>query len=228
MADQGKWFKLWESALDDFDLENLSIHEWYCWARFGVYMKKHGREGKIRLRAPGTQLVNLFRTTSFQDAIDIVKRFPNYTVGDANSTVTGVTLSPVTYEVECSNWWKYQGDFSGDRVRKWRAEKRHDVTIQEEKRSRREQKRKEQKNITPVFTRPTILEISAFATSENLNIDASRFFNYYEGNGWKVGRNPMKDWKATARNWTPEGPNAYTRKPANAFVADKTESGKYD
>ena len=26
-------------------------------------------------------------------------------------------------------------------------------------------------------------------------------YNYYEANGWRVGKNPMKDWKAAARNW---------------------------
>ena len=26
--------------------------------------------------------------------------------------------------------------------------------------------------------------------------------DYYESNGWKVGRNNMKDWKATARRWS--------------------------
>ena len=30
---------------------------------------------------------------------------------------------------------------------------------------------------------------------------AEKFFNYYEANGWKVGRNPMKSWKAAVRNW---------------------------
>ncbi|HNB31675.1 MAG TPA: hypothetical protein PLD32_13180 [Saprospiraceae bacterium] len=30
---------------------------------------------------------------------------------------------------------------------------------------------------------------------------ADKFFDYYESNGWKVGRNPMKDWKAAARRW---------------------------
>ncbi len=29
----------------------------------------------------------------------------------------------------------------------------------------------------------------------------SAFFDYYTANGWKVGRNSMKDWKAAARNW---------------------------
>ena len=30
---------------------------------------------------------------------------------------------------------------------------------------------------------------------------ALRFVNYYESNGWKVGRNAMKDWRAAANNW---------------------------
>ena len=25
--------------------------------------------------------------------------------------------------------------------------------------------------------------------------------DYYESNGWKVGRNPMKSWQATCRTW---------------------------
>jgi hypothetical protein len=31
--------------------------------------------------------------------------------------------------------------------------------------------------------------------------EAAKFIDYYSSNGWKVGRNPMKDWQATARNW---------------------------
>lgn len=29
----------------------------------------------------------------------------------------------------------------------------------------------------------------------------ARFHDYYEANGWKVGKNPMKDWKAAFRYW---------------------------
>ena len=31
--------------------------------------------------------------------------------------------------------------------------------------------------------------------------EGSRFQDYYTANGWRVGKNPMKDWKAAARNW---------------------------
>jgi len=33
------------------------------------------------------------------------------------------------------------------------------------------------------------------------DIMAANFFDYYQSNGWKVGKNPMKDWKAAARGW---------------------------
>ncbi len=53
-----------------------------------------------------------------------------------------------------------------------------------------------------VFVKPTPLEIQTYVDEHQLNVDVERFFDYYEGNGWKVGKNPMKDWKATARNWS--------------------------
>ena len=32
-------------------------------------------------------------------------------------------------------------------------------------------------------------------------IESSKFVNFYESKGWKVGKNPMKNWKAAANNW---------------------------
>ena len=32
-------------------------------------------------------------------------------------------------------------------------------------------------------------------------MDSHRFFDYYEANGWMVGRNKMKDWKSAVRYW---------------------------
>ena len=55
---------------------------------------------------------------------------------------------------------------------------------------------------TKKFVKPTIEEIEKFAHEYNLrNLDAQYFYDYYESNGWMVGKNHMKDWKATAKNW---------------------------
>ena len=51
------------------------------------------------------------------------------------------------------------------------------------------------------FTPPTIDELKAYCTEQGYKIDAERFIAYYESNGWRVGRNPMKDWKAAVRTW---------------------------
>ena len=52
------------------------------------------------------------------------------------------------------------------------------------------------------FKKPTVEEIEKFAHELNLtNLDPQYFYDYYESNGWMVGKNHMKDWKATAKNW---------------------------
>ena len=51
------------------------------------------------------------------------------------------------------------------------------------------------------FTPPTIEEVRAYAQEKGYRIDPEHFVDYYTSNGWKVGRNPMKDWRATVRTW---------------------------
>lgn len=44
--------------------------------------------------------------------------------------------------------------------------------------------------------------VDYFIQKNHSEIEAQRFFNYFESNGWKVGgRTPMKNWKAAANNW---------------------------
>ncbi len=49
-------------------------------------------------------------------------------------------------------------------------------------------------------TEPTEEEVNQFQTEKGLNL--SGFFDYYESNGWMVGKNKMKKWKASARGWS--------------------------
>jgi hypothetical protein len=55
------------------------------------------------------------------------------------------------------------------------------------------------------FKKPTVVEIYEYACEKLSNDDAlkftEKFHAHYEANGWKVGRNPMKDWKAAVRKW---------------------------
>lgn len=51
------------------------------------------------------------------------------------------------------------------------------------------------------FVKPTLSEIEQYCIERNNNVDAQHFYDYYESNGWKVGKNSMKDWKAAVRTW---------------------------
>lgn len=84
------------------------------------------------------------------------------------------------------------------------------------------------------FQRPTPAEVRAYCEERKNRIDPDAFISYYESNGWKVGKNPMKDWKAAVRNWermdkergnppqrsgTTNKFNAYSNKQSYDFVA---------
>lgn len=51
------------------------------------------------------------------------------------------------------------------------------------------------------FVKPTLEEVEAYCRERGNNVNPERFIDYYNSNGWKVGRNPMKDWRAAVRNW---------------------------
>lgn len=51
------------------------------------------------------------------------------------------------------------------------------------------------------FQPPTIEEVRSYCLERGNSVNAERFCDYYAANGWKVGNNAMKDWRATVRNW---------------------------
>ena len=51
------------------------------------------------------------------------------------------------------------------------------------------------------FVKPTVEEIAAFCKEKKYTVNAQQFFNFYESNGWKIGRNAMKSWQAAVQNW---------------------------
>ena len=51
------------------------------------------------------------------------------------------------------------------------------------------------------FSKPSILELREYAMSIGGHLDCDNFLNYYDSNGWIVGKTKMKDWKATVRSW---------------------------
>lgn len=78
------------------------------------------------------------------------------------------------------------------------------------------------------FRAPSPAEVSEYAqqyaATKNLDLraidfDPEYFCDYYESNGWHVGKQPMKDWKATVRRWL------RTSKPKNGMVKEVPDDG---
>ena len=51
------------------------------------------------------------------------------------------------------------------------------------------------------FEKPTKQQVDDYCRELKVTFDADKFIDYYESKGWYVGKSPMKDWKATVRNW---------------------------
>ena len=71
------------------------------------------------------------------------------------------------------------------------------------------------------FIKPTIEDIK----KEFPTFNAEYFYNYYESNGWMIGRNKMKDWNSTVKNWMAKDYNqqtqVITKKPKFGTLEDE-------
>ena len=70
---------------------------------------------------------------------------------------------------------------------------------------------------------PTVEEVRAYCLERKNNVDAEHFVNYYTANGWLVGKNKMKDWKAAVRTWEHNGYDT-----SRKTICEKAEVSGFD
>ena len=68
--------------------------------------------------------------------------------------------------------------------------------------------------------KPTLEDVKAYCQERGNNVDAEEWYDFYKSKGWKVGKNPMVDWKAAVRTWE--------RRKANGNRNGKAGSRKVD
>ena len=101
----------------------------------------------------------------------------------------------------------------------------------EPNRAMTKEKEKEEDNKTKTksdrrFTPPTREEVAAYIAEKGYRVDPDRWMAYYESNGWKVGRNPMKDWKAAVVTWARNGIDA--KQPAKSVTQAQYSQRTYE
>ena len=82
-----------------------------------------------------------------------------------------------------------------------KAEPNKDKDKDKDKDKEEKESVKEKVAHAPTFKKPTLEDVRSYCEERGNRVDAERWMDYYTANGWKVGRNPMKDWKATVRTW---------------------------
>lgn len=82
------------------------------------------------------------------------------------------------------------------------------------------------------WVKPEPEEIAAYCAERQNGIDPEQFYDYYEANGWRMGQNPMRSWKAAVRTWERKkagssGENTPEPAPTTKPVAQETPSSVY-
>lgn len=80
-------------------------------------------------------------------------------------------------------------------------ERKRQYLIQKEKEKEKQGGGKLPENPRKTFLPPTLEEITAYCQERKNNVKPEKWLSHYESNGWMVGKNHMKDWKAAIRTW---------------------------
>ena len=71
---------------------------------------------------------------------------------------------------------------------------------------------------------PTRDMVQEYITENGYRVDADTFMDYYESKGWYIGKNKMKDWQASVRNWNR---NEHGKPSSNPYL-DMLKAGGMD
>lgn len=100
------------------------------------------------------------------------------------------------------NYNQYQKVAHDSAVNRQSAGSQSAVNRQQYKKGK-ERKRREERDI------PSFSEVKQFVRTENLNVDAKKFFDYYEERKWQIADKPIDDWKSLLKTWSKKEHKTY-------------------
>lgn len=95
------------------------------------------------------------------------------------------------------NYSKYQPEKGYERDRKGTRKGQRRDTSNNVNNVNNENKENKEKR----FQKPAIGEVKAYCEERKNGIDPQQFVNFYDSKGWRIGKDPMKDWRAAVRTW---------------------------
>jgi hypothetical protein len=133
-----------------------------------------------------------------------------------------ILYSDDTKEVALKNWMKYNSSTSPKVISCIKSELCNIkdrvlieyvngmYTASQEEEEQEQEQEEEQTEKKKRFVKPTQNEVLEYMIELKMSDLSQRFVDYYESNGWKVGKNPMKDWRAAVRTWKQQSDNKTT------------------
>lgn len=155
----------------------------------------------------------------FKDQLSLLKLIPDDQLGKAIKLLLEnfddlPELNDIAYEMFATNVRRYREQSlkaREDGLKGGNPTLKGTLKLQEKK---RKEKKKQEYN-----TIPSLQEVIDYCNERKNNVDANKWFDYYTSNGWKVGKNHMKDWKAAVRTW--ERSNSTTGKSVQLTKAEE-------
>lgn len=97
-----------------------------------------------------------------------------------------------------------------------------DIPAQRKEKERKEEKSREYmsragkpaQNRSLASIPPKREDVEQYITDQRYPFSVDEFMDYYQSNGWRVGKQKMKDWKAAVRNWA-RREKEYTKQKTN-------------
>jgi hypothetical protein len=119
-----------------------------------------------------------------------------------------ILYSETTKEIALKNWMKYNGSTSPKVASCIKSELcgvKYRVLIEYVNgmytASQQEQEEEQEQEQEKRFVKPPIEEVKAYMSELKMNDLSEQWFNHYEATGWMIGKNKMKDWRASVRTW---------------------------
>jgi hypothetical protein len=181
------------------DTAPLSLSGRGAWITIICAMWRAEERGKLSMPIIGfCRLLGASEVETLSVIDELVKMGISDTVTEANKNITLICRRMIREYKHHKN--------NALRQERYRVTHQSNAVITGEKSEVRSQKielreEKSKRTTTKQFSKPSPLEVSEYAKSIGFNLDGQKFCDYYETNGWKVGRNSMKSWQAAVRTW---------------------------
>lgn len=134
---------------------------------------------------------------SIQNVRSALSRFEKLGFLTNKSTKTGRLIT-------VENWGLYQSETENQQSNQQRGNK--EVTTN-----------KKDKNERNLFIPPSLEAVREYCLQRGNSVDPEAYMAHYQSNGWMVGRNKMKDWKAAVRTWERTSNNEVQAEPRRKF-----------